>query len=211
MPRKPKTTKKLDRHDPGMLQTGVELVVKDNFPIRKAASRVNIPHQTLNRYVKRYREATNKDTVSYEPNYANRTVLTTELESQLHEYLVQAADLAYGLSTKECRKLAYQLAANNNCKYPPAWDQNQAAGKDWMMGFLKRHPLSLRKPESCSYARNVGFNKPAVNVFYNNLEKVLQNNPKLTDPSRIFNLDETGTTTHLTPERFVLIMICQVI
>ena len=47
-----------------------------------------------------------------------------------------------------------------------SWDRNEQAGKDWMIAFMKRHPLSLRKPESCSYARNISFNKHNVGLFF---------------------------------------------
>lgn len=201
MPRKNKTDKKLQRHDPALLQTGVELVIQDNFGIRKAAKRVGVPFQTLARYVKRARDG--KETMRYEPNYANRTVLSNEQKRQLADYITEAANLAYGLTYKDCRKLAYQLAVENDCPHPASWDRDEAAGKEWMMSFMKRHPLSLRKPESCSYARNMSFNKPNVDLFFDNLQSVLSCNPKLTDPTRIYNLDETCTNTHLSPEKVI--------
>lgn len=96
------------------------------------------------------------------------------------------------------------MANENLIKYPKSWEKHQAAGVDWCKGFMKRHPLSLRKPEGCSYARNTCFNRHHVNTFFDNMEKVMQENPKLVDGSRIFNLDETGTTTHYIPERYVV-------
>ena len=39
MPQKNKTNKKLKKNDPTLLQTGVDLVLKDKFTIRKAADR----------------------------------------------------------------------------------------------------------------------------------------------------------------------------
>ena len=125
------------------------------------------------------------------------------MEAELSDYISKAAHLAYGLRYKDCCKLAYQLAVANDIPRPPSWDRNEQAGKDWMIAFMKRHPLSLRKPESCSYARNISFNKHNVGLFFDNLEAILTRDTKLADPCRIFNLDETGTTTHLTPERVV--------
>lgn len=98
--------------------------------------------------------------------------------------------------------MAYELAVINDLKYPSSWDENEMAGVEWCKGFMKRHPLSLRKPESCSFARNTNFNRHHIDVFYDNLFKVLQDNPQIgADPSRVFNLDETGTTTHYVPEK----------
>ena len=48
------------------------------------------------------------------------------------------------------------------------------AGRDFVSGFLKRHPrLSLRKPESVSINRVFGLNKTSVNLYFNNLKTVL--------------------------------------
>ena len=88
------------------------------------------------------------------------------MEAELSDYITKAARLAYGLRYKDCCKLAYQLAVANDIPRPPSWDRNEQAGKDWMIAFMKRHPLSLRKPESCSYARNISFNKHNVGLFF---------------------------------------------
>nr|CAI5854507.1 unnamed protein product [Callosobruchus analis] len=71
--------------------------------------------------------------------------------------------------------------------------EKQEPGKDWVQGFLSRHPeLSIRKPESTSAARAAGFNKQAVDHFFNFLGKVYDEH-KLS-PDRIYNCDETGVS-----------------
>ncbi|KOB63948.1 Jerky protein [Operophtera brumata] len=48
------------------------------------------------------------------------------------------------------------------------------AGKEWLDSFSRRNAiLSMRKPENTSAARSYGFNKTAVNDFFENLEKIL--------------------------------------
>lgn len=50
--------------------------------------------------------------------------------------------------------------------------------------------LSIRKPQSTSKYRAIGFNKIATNNFYDLLEAIIN-----LSPDRVFNVDETGVTT----------------
>lgn len=73
-------------------------------------------------------------------------------------------------------------------------------GKEWLYGFMARHKdLSLRKPESTSLLRSVGFNKERVNEFFANYCSVLEKYKFKGE--QIFNLDETGITTVMRPPR----------
>jgi len=68
------------------------------------------------------------------------------------------------------------------------------AGDDWFHGFLHRHQsVSLRKPESTSLSRVVGFRRSEVQRFFDNLSGVYQT--EKFDASRIYNVDETGMST----------------
>ena len=98
----------------------------------------------------------------------------------------------FGLTTGDLKSLAYQLAVTNNKKH--CFNaENERAGKDWLLGFLKRHPeLSIRKPESTSAARAAGFNKTAVDNFFKLLGKVYDE--KKIPGDRVYNTDETGVS-----------------
>lgn len=68
------------------------------------------------------------------------------------------------------------------------------AGIDWMSSFLTLNKnLSQRKPKNTSAARSFGFNRTAVNEFFENYRAVLTKYQFTSD--RIYNLDETGVTT----------------
>ncbi|KAJ8938016.1 hypothetical protein NQ314_011628 [Rhamnusium bicolor] len=71
-----------------------------------------------------------------------------------------------------------------------------------LRGFMKRHvTLRLRKPESASLAKGIGFIKTRVEEFFLNYKNVL-NKYKFTR-DRIINLDKMGITTVLNPVRVV--------
>lgn len=173
----------------------VNLVINEGYSLRIAAENCNVKYQTLARYVKKKRQ-THDDNMRMEPNYANRQIFTEEQESILGEYLSTCSKMAYGLSTAAVRKLAYEYAISNSKTVPTSWQENSAAGVEWLRSFLRRRKnLSIRQPEPCSLSRLTSFNEHNVRIFFNNLKEIMQRNPRLTDPSRIYNLDETSTTT----------------
>ena len=88
------------------------------------------------------------------------------------------------------------MATLNGIIVPPSWHKNKSAGLDWMRGFIRRNEtLSIRQPENCSLSRMTSFTRTNVNLFFNNLEKVLSRFGDGLNSSRIFNLDETSTST----------------
>ncbi|KAK9700396.1 hypothetical protein QE152_g31276 [Popillia japonica] len=86
---------------------------------------------------------------------------------------------------------------------PPSWEKNEMAGKDWLMSFKRRNELSIRRPEPCSRSRATAFNQNNVAKFFENLERLIKRNPAFADGTRIFNLDETSTTTVQRPQKVV--------
>lgn len=185
---------------PERVELAVDLVIKDSFTLRKASERTGVPFQTLARYIKKYKE--NKGAVDFKPTY-KATVLDEKMEVEMFEYLKLSSKMNYGLTMKDARTLAYDLAKANGLKMPANWEREKMAGRDWIFSFMKRHPLSLRKPEGCSLARNSAFNKENVAAFYQNLETIYSKYPGLVDGTRVYNLDETGVTTVGTPARVI--------
>ena len=128
--------------------------------------------------------------------------MTQELHLELCSYLQRASDIYFGLTPKDVRKLAYQLADANKLAMPKSWMDNKCAGRDWFTSFLQKNPtLSLRAPEATSIARAISFNKPNVEMFFNNLQLCLQRHQFT--PADIWNMDETGVTTVQKPDKVI--------
>ena len=63
-------------------------------------------------------------------------------------------------------------------------------------GFKNRHTnLSIRVPEGCSIARASAFNKINIDNFFDKLNEVLKRNSSFMDGFRLYDMDETSTST----------------
>lgn len=193
MPRvyKRKTTRQ--SWSPERMERAVEAVVTREMGYKKAAEQFGLPQTTLERYVaKKKRDAANFKVDKTSGKF--QCVFTELQERELEDYLLSMEARLFGLTIKDLRKLAYQLAVLNNCA-ERFNSEKGLAGTDWVEGFLKRHPkISLRKPEATSGARAMGFNKIAVSQFFTLLEETVDKY-KLTG-DRIYNCDETGITVN---------------
>ena len=101
----------------------------------------------------------------------------------------------WGLTRRNFLNYAFTFAAALGIPHPFS-QQNKRAGDFWLRGFLLRNnDVSLRKAEQLSWARASGFNKEAVNRFYQQLSICL---PFIDfDPDRCWNMDETGTAMNV--------------
>ncbi|XP_033180906.1 tigger transposable element-derived protein 6-like [Mastacembelus armatus] len=203
MPRQWK--RKTDRGVPAnVLKVASDEVTGKGKSVRSVAKAHGICHVTLSRYCKslqKLRDQGSSDlpSVGYR---SNNKVFSEVQEKNLADYLTQAADLYYGLTPREVRKFAFQLAVTYNITHPQIWNENQMAGPDWFTFFMKRNPsLSMRSAEATSLTRATSFNRTNVERFFNSLGRVIERYKF--DGSDIWNVDETGVTTVQTPERVV--------
>ena len=78
------------------------------------------------------------------------------------------------------------------------------AGNGWLYGFIKRHSdFSLRKTDACNLSRATAFNKHTVAAFFGKLKNVYDCNAEFANGTRLFNLDETSTSTVQKPRNVV--------
>ena len=112
-----------------------------------------------------------------------------------NSYILKLEECFFGLTIREIRKLAFDIAEKQDLPHSFNKDKKIAGkkGKKWFYAFMRRNPqLSLRKPEGTSLARARGFNRENVAHFYDILEKNV--NEFQFTAEAIFNVDESGFT-----------------
>lgn len=170
------------------LRAAIEDVTTLGTTVNRTALNRGIPRQTLARHLKARR--TQKDVCSL-GRYD--TVFSKQQEDELLQHVLHLEKTFYGITSTEIRSLAFQLAEQNHIEHPFN-KHTELAGKDWLGGFRKRHKeLSLRTPEPTSIARAHGFNRVAVDQFFDILEEQLSTGKFTAD--RIYNVDETSVLT----------------
>lgn len=136
-----------------------------------------MPYPTLRRYVHN-RKNIDSDQLAYTrltPYYDVNKIFTAEQEEVLQLYIKECALTFYGLSTKDCRRVAYQMADIDIIPVPDSWKRDKMAGYEWLRSFIKSHPyVSLRKPEACSLARATSFIKENVKTLFDNLKQTME-------------------------------------
>lgn len=185
MPRNYVRKTKINSYNQDNLFKALDAVRKDGRKIREVGRSFGIPESTLRKNLILDRPQC--------PRLGRKSVFSPEIELELKEYILKLCTLFYGLTPKELRRLAFRYAEKKNISNN--FNKNLGlAGKDWLYCFLKRHPsVRLRQPQGTSLNRIAGFCKEEVQLFYSNLEAVMQ---KHKFPAhRIYNQDETGITT----------------
>lgn len=123
-------------------------------------------------------------------------------EEALENYMLHSSDIYFGLTSTAARQLAFNCAMKWKKKVPYKWLLSEKAGLEWFRRFMRDHPkLSMRLPEATSLARASAFNRSNVELFYNNLDKVIAKMQY--DPNHVWNVDETSASTVHDPKRVV--------
>ncbi|XP_018308648.1 uncharacterized protein [Mycetomoellerius zeteki] len=183
-------------------------VILEGKSIRASAMKYKISFKTLHRYVTKLKAEKDTSQVSNirltRVGYSkSRQILNDTEEIALVEYIKKVADIYYGVTPKEVRKLAYQFAIKNGSKVPASWNENKMAGEDWYRCFLKRNDnLPIRSPQATNLSRVMSFNEHNVNLFFTNLKTVC--NRLKVKPSDIWNMDEIGISTVHIPDRVIV-------
>ena len=180
--------------DKEVVEKAVKEIIANKNTVRGAAKKYGISRSMLCRQVKKFKES-RPENYLYETNYAHWKVFTHSEECLLLEYVQKASQLHFRLTTKKLKELAFQFAKINKKKYPEQWEKNLEAGSEWLRTFKNKfkETISLRKPEGTSLGRVTSFNRENVKNFFKIYTDILQRHHF--DPSRIYNVDETGVST----------------
>ena len=152
--------------------------------LRETARLYNVPIETLRRRV--------TGAVSMDCRPGPPTVLIKDEEDKLVQYLIQMADMGYGLSREACMHMVGNFVSA--CKRSNPF-KNEKAGRWWFEGFKARHPiLTIRKPQPLSYCRALCSNKDIISDFFGKLGAIYGKLNLIAKPMQIYNSDEIGVT-----------------
>lgn len=113
MPRKytrKEGAKRYQGYDPEKLKEAINAVKIDGCSFKSAAKKHDVNVMTLKRACRRAN--------SELPSFTNRKVFTAAQETELAEYLTNMAQMYYGLTVVQFRKLTYEYAKVNNINLP---------------------------------------------------------------------------------------------
>ena len=116
------------------------LAALQNQPMKAVSRQFGIPARTLRQH--RDKKVTTVGSLRLGPR---QPVLTTDVEVTLREHVAYMERCLYGLTTKDVRRLAYDLAVKLDRPHMFS-DETKMAGRDWLYGFFRRHPdLAIRR------------------------------------------------------------------
>ena len=152
----------------------VKLALEKNLSVRKMSEACNAPRNTLQDKI--YNIKQGLEVIMSSKLRRFESTFTNAYEKKLVDYMIDLDNRLMPLSRKVFLKLAFNLAGS--FKIPHKLSKNKTN--------------RLRKPESTSLARAVGFNKPQVERFFSKYQELDQKHRF--QHFQIFNCDETGVT-----------------
>ena len=167
---------------PENMEAAFQYVKEQRGSLREASRLHGVPVETLRRHV--------NGMVDIDCKPGPPTIFTSEEEDLLVKYIVNVADMRFGLSTDDIMALAFSIAERTHKEHV---FKNGVAGRGWFNGFRSRHPrLVLRTPQPLSYCRALNSNKFVIDDFFAKLGGVYGRLNLISKPMLIYNADETG-------------------
>ena len=160
----------------------LDAVKKDKLTVSKAAALNHVPRKTLDDRV--------RCRVVHGRKPGRTTVLTSEEEEALCNYLIYMAERGFPLTRRMV--MAYAWAVARRSGKEKAFNKEAGPGDRWWSNFRRRHPkITLRKLDKLDRNRAQNFNPEVVDKYFKLLKKTLEDNSLMTSPRRIYNCDES--------------------
>lgn len=111
------------------LEQAADAVKNQTCSVREAAKIFGIPRTSLQRFINQSASQTSTNGVGYEGVARAHMVFTNAQEKEIANHIKAFDDRFYGLTSEQCRKLAYSYAKSNVTIIPPSWNTNEIAGE----------------------------------------------------------------------------------
>ncbi|KAL5010141.1 hypothetical protein ScPMuIL_012446 [Solemya velum] len=184
---------KRSKYDMESLQKAVVSVRNGEMSLRAASRYYGVPVMTIQDRV--------KGRVDDGASAGRPSVLPLEVENRLVEKLKIAAQQGFGLTRRMLQVRVARLVRSLKIKTP---FRNGVPGKDWLAGFLARHPdLTIRKPSALSTVRARMLNPTVTGKYFNELGNILEMLKLSNQPKKIWNIDETSVPLLHKPARVI--------
>ena len=163
--------------------------VQDGSPITTAARVHGVPRTSLYNRI--------KGRVIHGVKPGPKQYLSTEEETELAEFAIEAASVGCGQTRKQIMIIAENVAKDKGTL------QKDRISAGWYDKFMKRRAyLSLRKGDPAN-DRMDAVTSQGIKHYFDLLEKTLKDNNLLNKPAQIYNVDETGMAYEHRPPKVV--------
>lgn len=172
------------QYSQAQLTEDFDVVKADKLSICKASQQYKIPKGTLVNKLKLNDSAIRKMGPS--------TVLTFQEEERIEKWIINKAKIGYPMHSSviknSIKRVLHQAPRQNSFvdNYP---------GKKWFKLFLQRHPVVKERNTEVISKTRASVTEKQLRQWYFELEDFLKKEDAISilrDPSRIYNLDETG-------------------
>ena len=154
--------------------------VRNGKSIQRSALQHGVPRTTLqDRHLGKVVHGSKPGPVPY---------LNIEEEKQLSEFLQVVSQIGYGKTRQQVKSIAETVAVEKGVL------KGNQISDGWFRRYLERSPnICLRKGDSTANCRmNAMSNNEALDNYFRLLKKVLEENDLISNPSQIYNVDESG-------------------
>ena len=116
------------------------------------------------------------------------SILSVEMETMIAGLLMELNDFGFGYGRKKfLTMMNFHSKAHPELRLP-------SFGRRWVNGFQKRHPeISMRIAGKMQTSRQIACQPKEMDFFFKEVEKLLTEKC-ITQPTHMFNCDESGMT-----------------